>query len=163
MPQTSRPSSATSYNIPTSCVVIRPSSQNPYFFIETWGRCTAYGCGTKARTEAFGRGCVKTRLGFISTERFSRLTGLGGGFSSTQPLGANTGKSFWGKSQDLSFHTASAHSFGPSLVPHVRKQSFDFVNGRVKVSQRAAQNVATLGLARSPGERALASGRPRFS
>ena len=37
------------------------------------------------------------------------------------------------------------------------------VNGRVKVSQRAAQNVATLGLARSPGERALASGRPRFS
>jgi UTP--glucose-1-phosphate uridylyltransferase len=38
-----------------------------------------------------------------------------------------------------------------------------FVNGRVKVSQRAAQNVATLGLARSPGERALASGRPRFS
>ena len=37
------------------------------------------------------------------------------------------------------------------------------VNGRVKVSQRAAQNVATLGLARLPHECALASGRPRFS
>jgi hypothetical protein len=37
------------------------------------------------------------------------------------------------------------------------------VNGRVKVSQRAAQNVATLGLARLPRERAPASGRPRFS
>ena len=37
------------------------------------------------------------------------------------------------------------------------------VNGRVKVSQRAAQNVATLGLARLPRERALASGRPRLS
>ena len=37
------------------------------------------------------------------------------------------------------------------------------VNGRVKVSQRAAQNVAILGLARLPRERAPASGRPRFS
>jgi hypothetical protein len=37
------------------------------------------------------------------------------------------------------------------------------VNGRVKVSQRAAQNVATLGLVRLPRERAPASGRPRLS
>ena len=37
------------------------------------------------------------------------------------------------------------------------------VNGRVKVSQRGAQNVATLGLARLPYKRAPASGRPRFS
>ena len=37
------------------------------------------------------------------------------------------------------------------------------VNGRAKVSQRAAQNVATLGLARLPHRRAPASGRPRLS
>jgi hypothetical protein len=37
------------------------------------------------------------------------------------------------------------------------------VNGRVKVGQRAAQNVATLGLARLPHRRAAASGLPRLS
>ena len=36
-------------------------------------------------------------------------------------------------------------------------------NGRVKVCQRAVQNVAILGLARLPHERAPASGRPRLS
>jgi hypothetical protein len=52
----------------------------------------------------------------------------------------------------------------PTAAAVVRSGAHQFsVNGRVKVSQRAAQNVATLGLARSPGERALASGRPRFS
>ena len=39
----------------------------------------------------------------------------------------------------------------------------DRVNGRVKVSQRAVQNVATLGLARLAHRRAPASGRPRLS
>ncbi|WP_044037439.1 hypothetical protein [Octadecabacter arcticus] len=37
------------------------------------------------------------------------------------------------------------------------------VNGRVKVSQRSAQNVATLGLGQSAYRRAPASGQPRLS
>ena len=44
-----------------------------------------------------------------------------------------------------------------------RNRPIGTVNGRVKVGQRAAQNVATLGLARMPHECAPASGRPRFS
>jgi integrase len=52
------------------------------------------------------------------------------------------------------------------LMPKKRPEIFPYstdVNGRVKVSQRAAQNVATLGLARLPREGARASGRPRLS
>ncbi|MCC5972257.1 MAG: hypothetical protein JJU15_20175, partial [Pararhodobacter sp.] len=40
---------------------------------------------------------------------------------------------------------------------------FVSVNGRVKVGQRAAQDVATFGRSRLPHERAPASGRPRLS
>jgi transposase len=50
-----------------------------------------------------------------------------------------------------------------AVIPPKTNRRFPAVNGRVKVSQRAAQNVATLGLARLPRERAPASGRPRFS
>jgi hypothetical protein len=58
--------------------------------------------------------------------------------------------------------TSSLRSLGAYLNVYAIKCAMD-VNGRVKVSQRAAQNVATLGLARLPRERAPASGRPRFS
>jgi hypothetical protein len=51
----------------------------------------------------------------------------------------------------------------PEIIRLAVMLDIRFVNGRVKVSQRAAQNVATLGLARLPRERAPASGRPRFS
>jgi hypothetical protein len=57
---------------------------------------------------------------------------------------------------------AVAELLPPIEAVMVRKIN-EAVNGRVKVSQMAAQNVATLGLARLPRERAPASGRPRFS
>ena len=63
----------------------------------------------------------------------------------------------------------SASSATLSAVLTMRERATEFtgnrtgVNGRVKVGQRAAQNVATLGLARLPHRRAAASGRPRFS
>jgi hypothetical protein len=51
---------------------------------------------------------------------------------------------------------------GAELTAHLGYEPHG-VNGRVKVSQWAAQNVATLGFARLPGRRAPASGRPRLS
>jgi microcystin degradation protein MlrC len=71
----------------------------------------------------------------IDPEAAASLIGAGQGATLSLPLGGKCDPAFGG---------------GP-------------VNGRVKVSQRAAQNVATLGLARLPRERAPASGRPRFS
>ena len=52
-----------------------------------------------------------------------------------QSLGANT-------------YALSLHGLDPNITLRIE----DVVNGRVKVSQMAAQNVATLGLARLPRE-----------
>jgi hypothetical protein len=52
-------------------------------------------------------------------------------------------------------NVGSGAVLAPTLPPRV--------NGRVKVSQRSAQNVATLGLGQSAYRRAPASGQPRLS
>jgi hypothetical protein len=53
--------------------------------------------------------------------------------------------------------------FSDAQIMGILRQAESGVNGRAKVSQRAAQNVATLGLGYSACRRAPASGQPRLS